>query len=81
MIFEVFFKETFQIQRYREVVIKYDFVQDNYSRLQKDVLRGLHFQITKPQGKLISYYHGAIFGVAVDVDPTSETQVNTQVLN
>ena len=68
-----FFKETFQIQRYREVGIKYNFVQDNYSRSQKNVLRGLHFQITKPQGKLVSCSHGAIFDVIVDIDPTSVT--------
>lgn len=68
-----FFKETFQAQRYREAGIEYDFVQDNHSRSKKGVLRGLHFQITKPQGKLVSCSQGAVFDVAVDVDPLSAT--------
>jgi len=68
-----FFKETFQAERYREAGIEYTFVQDNYSRSQKDVLRGLHFQITKPQGKLVSCPKGAVFDVAVDIDPSSTT--------
>jgi len=68
-----FFKETFQAERYREAGIEYTFVQDNYSRSQKGVLRGLHFQITKPQGKLVSCTKGAVFDVAVDIDPKSIT--------
>src|SRR5210317_509063 len=66
-----FFKETFQAERYRQAGIEYTFVQDNYSRSQKGVLRGLHFQITKPQGKLVSCPKGAVFDVAVDIDPNS----------
>ena len=68
-----FFKETFQAERYREAGIEYTFVQDNYSRSQKGVLRGLHCQITKPQGKLVSCPKGAVFDVAVDIDPESTT--------
>jgi len=68
-----FFKETFQAERYREAGIECTFVQDNYSRSQKGVLRGLHFQITKPQGKLVSCPKGAVFDVAVDIDPESTT--------
>ena len=68
-----FFKETFQAERYREAGIEYTFVQDNYSRSEKGVLRGLHFQITKPQGKLVSCPKGAVFDVAVDIDPESTT--------
>jgi len=68
-----FFKETFQAERYLEAGIEYTFVQDNYSRSQKGVLRGLHFQITKPQGKLVSCTKGAVFDVAVDIDPKSIT--------
>jgi len=68
-----FFKEAFQVQRYREAGIEHEFVQDNHSRSQKGVLRGLHFQITKPQGKLVSCSQGAVFDVAVDVDPESAT--------
>ena len=48
-------------------------MQDNHSRSHKGVLRGLHFQLTKPQGKLVSCSQGAVFDVAVDVDPTSAT--------
>ena len=49
-----FFLETFQAERYREQTgIDLTFVQDNHSRSQKGVLRGLHFQKTKPQGKLV----------------------------
>ena len=68
-----FFKETFQAQHYQEAGVEYDFVQDNHSRSQRGVLRGLHFQISKPQGKLVSCSQGAVFDVAVDVDPTSKT--------
>jgi len=68
-----FFKETFQAERYREAGIEYTFVQDNYSRSQKGVLRGLHFQIIKPQGKLVSCPKGAVFDVAMDIDPESTT--------
>ena len=68
-----FFKEAFQVERYREAGIEYTFVQDNYSRSQKGVLRGLHFQITKPQGKLVSCPKGAVYDVVLDIDPESTT--------
>ena len=68
-----FFKETFQVQRYQEAGVEYTFVQDNHSRSQKGVIRGLHFQKSKPQGKLVSCAKGAVFDVAVDVDSTSAT--------
>jgi dTDP-4-dehydrorhamnose 3,5-epimerase len=68
-----FFKETFQQQRYREAGINFDFVQDNYSWSGKGVLRGLHFQINKPVGKLVGCSQGAVFDVAVDVNPSSST--------
>ena len=66
-----FFKETFQMQRYRDAGIDYEFVQDNHSRSQKGVLRGLHFQMEKSQGKLVCCPRGAVFDVAVDVNPSS----------
>lgn len=66
-----FFMETFQVERYREAGIDLPFVQDNHSRSQRGVLRGLHFQKTRPQGKLISVARGAIFDVAVDINPAS----------
>jgi len=68
-----FFKETFQAQRYREAGIEYDFVQDNHSRSREGVLRGLHFQVNKPQGKLVSCSQGVVFDVAVDIDANSPT--------
>jgi len=69
-----FFLETFQATRYRELAgIKQDFVQDNYSRSTKGVLRGLHFQKNKPQGKLVRVVKGSVFDVAVDLRPNSKT--------
>ena len=68
-----FFRENFQVKRYKEIGIDQTFVQDNYSRSQKGVLRGLHFQITKPQGKLVSCLRGAVFDVVVNIDQTSIT--------
>ena len=68
-----FFLETFRAKRYADVGIALPFVQDNYSRSQKNVLRGLHFQKTKPQGKLVHVKRGEVFDVAVDIRPDSET--------
>ena len=69
-----FFLETFQDERYAEqAAITLPFVQDNHSRSGKGVLRGLHFQITKPQGKLVRVVRGEVFDVAVDLRPESST--------
>lgn len=68
-----FFKEAFQVERYAELGIDLPFVQDNHSRSQKGVIRGLHLQKTRPQGKLVSCSRGAVFDVAVDVNSRSET--------
>lgn len=68
-----FFKETFQAERYLEIGIDLSFVQDNHSRSQKGVLRGLHLQKTRPQGKLVSCLRGVVYDVAVDVNPESPT--------
>lgn len=69
-----FFLETFEKNRYRELLdIQLDFVQDNYSRSGKHVLRGLHFQKTRPQGKLVRVVRGEMFDVAVDIRPDSPT--------
>lgn len=68
-----FFKETYQAERYRDVGIDLPFVQDNHSRSQKGVLRGLHLQKSRPQGKLVSCSRGVVYDVAVDVDPASPT--------
>lgn len=69
-----FFLETFQAERYRELVgIDHEFVQDNHSRSSKGVLRGLHFQKTKPQGKLVRVVRGEVFDVVVDIRKGSPT--------
>ena len=68
-----FFKETFQIERYQEAGIDLPFVQDNHSRSQRGVLRGLHWQKTRPQGKRVSCLLGTVFDVTDDVNPSSET--------
>lgn len=69
-----FFLETFEKKRYQEMLdIDFDFVQDNHSRSSKGVLRGLHFQIQNPQGKLVRVVRGEVFDVAVDIRPGSPT--------
>ena len=69
-----FFLETFQAARYAEVAgISLYFVQDNHSRSSKGVLRGLHFQKTKPQGKLVRVVRGEVYDVAVDIRAGSAT--------
>ena len=68
-----FFCETFQAERYAEAGITSSFVQDNHSRSARGVLRGLHFQRTRPQGKLVRVSRGSVYDVAVDVDPASPT--------
>lgn len=68
-----FFKEAFHAERYAEAGIDLPFVQDNHSRSQKSVLRGLHLQKTRPQGKLVSCPLGVVYDVAVDVNPQSHT--------
>lgn len=68
-----FFLETFQTERYTSIGIHQPFVQDNHSRSQHGVLRGLHVQKTRPQGKLVSVSRGAVYDVAVDINPNSAT--------
>ena len=69
-----FFLETFQAERYAEIAnFTQPFGQDNHSRSGKGVLRGLHFQIKNPQGKLVRVVRGEVFDVAVDLRPDSST--------
>jgi dTDP-4-dehydrorhamnose 3,5-epimerase len=69
-----FFKETYHEERYKSVAgIQEKFVQDNFSRSTLGVLRGLHMQRSKPQGKLVSVSHGEVFDVAADIDEKSST--------
>lgn len=69
-----FFLETFQVDRYADLAgITLPFVQDNHSRSSKGVLRGLHFQQTKPQGKLVRVVRGEVYDVAADIRLGSPT--------
>lgn len=68
-----FFLESFNKKRYEEAGINLEFVQDNHSKSSKGVLRGLHFQKTKPQGKLVRVVKGEVFDVAVDLRKGSPT--------
>jgi dTDP-4-dehydrorhamnose 3,5-epimerase len=69
-----FFLETFRSDRYADLAgINLPFVQDNHSRSSKGVLRGLHFQKTKPQGKLVRVVRGMVYDVAVDIRHGSPT--------
>ena len=68
-----FFLETYSAERYKAIGIPLDFVQDNHSRSSKGVLRGLHFQLNHPQGKLVRVVSGSVFDVAVDIRVGSPT--------
>jgi dTDP-4-dehydrorhamnose 3,5-epimerase len=69
-----FFVETFQAERYADQAgINFPFVQDNHSRSSIGVLRGLHFQKSKPQGKLVRVVRGEVYDVAVDIRQGSPT--------
>lgn len=67
------FMETWQAQRYREAGIAQALVQANLSRSKRGVIRGLHHQWPRPQGKLVQVIQGAVFDVAVDIRPDSPT--------
>ena len=66
-----FFFESWNEREFKRAGIRASFVQDNHSRSEKGVLRGLHYQILQPQGKLIRVVQGEIFDVAVDVRRSS----------
>ncbi len=68
-----YFVETWQEERYKAIGIHLPFVQDNHSRSSYGILRGLHFQKNKPQGKLVSVSFGSVFDVAVDIRKDSPT--------
>jgi dTDP-4-dehydrorhamnose 3,5-epimerase len=69
-----FFFESFNQQKFEKLTgIKTRFVQDNHSRSEKNVLRGLHYQIKNPQGKLVRVISGEVFDVAVDLRKSSAT--------
>jgi dTDP-4-dehydrorhamnose 3,5-epimerase len=68
-----FFMELFHARRYADAGIPGPFVQDNYSRSARGILRGLHFQEPQAQGKLVQVLAGAVYDVAVDVRKGSPT--------
>ena len=69
-----FFFESFNERKWREFTgIAEPFVQDNHTQSKKNVLRGLHYQIKQPQGKLVRVVLGEIFDVAVDLRRSSPT--------
>jgi dTDP-4-dehydrorhamnose 3,5-epimerase len=68
-----FFLETYQARKFEEAGITVDFVQDNHSGSERGVLRGLHYQIRQPQGKLVRAIAGELFDVAVDIRSSSQT--------
>ena len=69
-----FFLESYNEKAFAQATgLKVHFVQDNHSRSQRLVLRGMHFQANKPQGKLVRVVAGEVFDVAVDIRPHSPT--------
>ncbi|HET9957656.1 MAG TPA: dTDP-4-dehydrorhamnose 3,5-epimerase [Polyangiaceae bacterium] len=68
-----FFVETYHAQRYRDANIGVEFVQDNYSRSARGTLRGLHYQSSPGQAKLVRVTAGRIYDVVVDIRPHSPT--------
>jgi dTDP-4-dehydrorhamnose 3,5-epimerase len=66
-----FFLESYQAEKFTAAGIPYSFVQDNHSASHRDVLRGLHYQVRQPQGKLLRVVAGEVFDVAVDMRRTS----------
>jgi len=68
-----FFLETYQGDRYREAGILEEFKQDNQSRSIKGVLRGMHYQVKRPQAQIVTVMRGRIFDVGVDLRPASAT--------
>lgn len=68
-----FFLESWNAEKFAKAGLDISFVQDNHSRSQKGVLRGLHFQNPNPQGKLVRVVAGAVFDVAVDLRRASPT--------
>lgn len=68
-----FFMESWNRRTFASLGLDLDFVQDNHSRSQRGVLRGLHYQLQQPQGKLVRVVSGAVFDVAVDLRRNSPT--------
>jgi dTDP-4-dehydrorhamnose 3,5-epimerase len=67
------FCETFNLRKMEEAGLPSMWVQDNFSVSRKNVLRGIHYQITQPQGKLVKVTHGSVLDIAVDIRRSSAT--------
>lgn len=78
-----FFMESWNRQSFRDAGLDEDFVQDNYSRSVRGTLRGLHYQLRRPQGKLVRVTRGEVLDVVVDMRLTSQTfgQWTSQILS
>lgn len=68
-----FFMETFRQSEFEQHCGSYTFVQDNHSKSKQGILRGLHYQLEKPQGKLVRVTQGEVYDVAVDLRENSPT--------
>ncbi len=68
-----FFIESWNRRTFEDIGIDFDFVQDNHSRSTRGVLRGIHYQVENPQGKLVRVTSGSVFDVAVDLRRSSKT--------
>ena len=68
-----FFLESWNRRGFARIGLDFDFVQDNHSRSARHILRGLHYQVHQPQGKLVRVVSGAVFDVAVDLRRSSPT--------
>ena len=66
-----FFMESFNLKEFQKITEVSNFVQDNHSKSSKGVLRGLHYQIQNPQGKLVRCISGAVYDVVVDLRKSS----------
>ena len=68
-----FFMESFNEEQFLKEIGSYKFVQDNHSKSSKGVLRGLHYQVEKPQGKLVRCIQGAVYDVIIDLRKSSSS--------
>lgn len=76
-----FFQEIFVRDKFESMGIIADFMQDNLSLSKKGVIRGMHFQLASPQGKLVTVFNGEIFDVMLDIRPNSTTFGKWQSIN
>ena len=68
-----FFLESFEQKKYQDLGVVEEFIQDNHSRSQKNVLRGLHFTKKTPQAQIVTVIRGSVFDVVVDIRKNSPT--------